>query len=103
VGKYPIVYAVIMTRYMIIGLALFALASQAHAAGQTAILHIENMMCGADPHIVKDSLTKLKGVDSVIIALDAKKVIVSFDNAQVSVADLMVASGVAGYPATVSN
>jgi copper chaperone CopZ len=39
----------------------------------------------------------------VTIALDAKTVIVSFDNAQVSVADLMTASGAAGYPATVGN
>ena len=92
-----------MKRSMIIGLALFAMALQAQAAGQTAILHVENMMCGADPHIVQESLTKLKGVEHVEIALDAKNVIVSFDNAQVSVADLMTASGAAGYPATVSN
>jgi copper chaperone CopZ len=78
-------------------------ASIAHAGQQTTVLHVENMMCGADPHIVQESLTKLKGVDSVTIALEAKNVIVSFDNSLVSVADMMTASGAAGYPATVSN
>jgi periplasmic mercuric ion binding protein len=79
------------------------LATTVHAAEQTTILHIEAMMCGADPHIVQDSLTKLKGVDHVEISLEAKTAIVSFDNALVTVADLQTATGAAGYPATLRN
>jgi copper chaperone CopZ len=92
-----------MIKSLFTTVAFVLMAGMAHAAEQTTVLHIEAMMCGADPHIVKDSLSKLKGVDRVTIVLDAKNVIVSFDNAEVSVADLMTASGAAGYPATISN
>jgi copper chaperone CopZ len=90
-------------RLILTSAIIFGFASTALAGQQTTVLHVENMMCGADPHIVHESLTRLKGVEHVEIALDAKTVIVSFDNAQVSVADLMTASGAAGYPATVGN
>jgi periplasmic mercuric ion binding protein len=79
----------------------FASSAMAIAGQQTTILHIEAMMCGADPHIVQDSLSKLNGVDHVEISLDAKIAIVSFDNAKVTVADLTTATGAAGYPATI--
>jgi mercuric transport protein len=84
---------------------LFAVSwiATAHAAEQTTVLHIEAMMCGADPHIVQNSLTKLKGVDQVEISLEAKTAIVSYDNALVTIADMQTATGAAGYPATLSN
>ncbi len=85
--------------------SLFAIgvASIANAAEQTTVLHIEAMMCGADPHIVQQSLAQLKGVDHVVISLEAKTAIVSFDNALVTIADLQTATGAAGYPATPKN
>jgi copper chaperone CopZ len=79
---------------------LSSIATGADAAGQTAILHLNTMMCGADPHIVRETLSKLKGVDGVEISLEKQTAIVSFDTDLVSVADIVKA---AGYPAVVSN
>ena len=93
-----------MFKRVLIATGFMCLAMTSASAGQqTTVLHINNMMCGADPHIVQDSLSKLKGVDHVEISLEAKTVVVSFDNAQVSIADLQTATGAAGYPATLNN
>ena len=73
------------------------------AVEQTAVITVDGMMCGADPHIVRKVLSDLRGVDDVQISLEHKSVVVSFDNEVVTVAQLLQATGAAGYPAHVGN
>ena len=76
-------------------------ATSAIAAPQTSVLSVDGMMCGADPHIVRKALSDLSGVEDVQISLEQGKAIVSFDNAKVTIEQLLAASGAAGYPARV--
>lgn len=71
----------------------------AAAAPQSAVLHIGNMICGADPHIIKDALAKVPGVDTVEISLEQHTVTVTYDNSLASFSQLQTATGAAGYPA----
>ncbi len=74
----------------------------AHAAGETTILHFSNMVCGADPHIIRQSLSAIKGVEKVEVSLEAASATVSFDNAIVTAQQLANTVGAAGYPATLT-
>jgi copper chaperone len=87
-------------RLMSAAIVCVTLHGQALAAGQTTLLHIQNLMCGADPHIIQGSLAALKGVAEIKISLENKTVTVSYDESQVSLEALLRAVGIAGYPAT---
>lgn len=76
---------------------------QASAAERTVTIKVEGMMCGADPHVVRDSLTAFKGVKSVAISIENKTVAVFFDDAIVGANDFVRATSVAGYPSTQVN
>ena len=72
------------------------------AEEQTAVITVDGMTCGADPHIIRKVLSELKGVDDVKITLEHNVVVVSFDNQKITVAELLRATGSAGYPARLS-
>lgn len=63
------------------------------------MLHFSNMMCGADPHVIRSALQKVPGVITVDVSLEQHTAIVTFDNAVANYAALQAATGVAGYPA----
>ena len=84
-------------------LAGIIVCGQASAAERTVIIKVEGMMCGADPHVVRDSLTTLKGVKSVAISIENKTVAVIFDDRIVAVSDFVKATSVAGYPSAQLN
>ena len=88
-----------MSLLALVSLAVFVPACLANQ--QTAVITVDGMMCGADPHIVRKILSDLKGVETVEISLEHKSVVVSFDNDIVTVAALLQATGAAGYPARV--
>jgi mercuric ion binding protein len=91
-----------MSRFTIARLAFILLAptpGSAVAAPQSAVLHFSNMMCGADPHIIRNALQEIRGVTTVEISLEQRTAVVTFDNAVASYAALKAATGVAGYPA----
>ena len=69
------------------------------AAPQSAVLHFSNMMCGADPHIIRNVLQGVPGVTTVDISLEQHTAVVTFDNDIASYAALQAATGAAGYPA----
>jgi copper chaperone CopZ len=69
------------------------------AAPQSTVLHFSNMMCGADPHIIRNALQEVPGVTTVDISLEQHTALVTFDNAIASYATLQAATGAAGYPA----
>ena len=70
---------------------------QAMAAEKTVTLQIESMICGPDPHISKSSLAAVRGVSDVRVVLDKKTAIVTYDDKNTVVNDLMVALGQSGY------
>ncbi len=91
-----------MNRFAVTSLCVALLnitARDALAAPQSAVLHFSNMMCGADPHIIRNALQGVPGVKMVEISLEQHTAIVTFDNAVASFAALQTAAGVAGYPA----
>ena len=85
----------------VLAIVFMSCGSAAFAAPQTMVMSISGMHCGADPHIVRKALADLPGVADVQILLDDGKAIVSFDNAKVTVEQMLTASGAAGYPAHV--
>lgn len=86
-------------RLPLITATVLALAAPAvMAAPQSAVISIDGMMCGADPHIVRKALADLAGVQDVQILLEQHTAIVSFDNAAVTVEKMLIATGAAGYP-----
>jgi mercuric ion binding protein len=85
---------------LVLFICLLAVGSPVAAAAQlSTVLHVDSMMCGADPHLVRDSLLALKGVADVKVSLEAKTAVVSYDNAVVTLDTLLRTVGAAGYPA----
>ena len=90
-------------RAFLLVLAGIIVCAQASAAERTVTIRVEGMMCGADPHVVRDSLATLKGVKSVGISIENKTVAVIFDDGIVAVSDIVKATSVVGYPSTQLN
>jgi copper chaperone CopZ len=71
--------------------------SAAHASDQKIVIEVGTMVCGADPHNIKNSLASIAGVKQVDISLPDKTATITFDD-QVSNANAMlVAIAGAGY------
>jgi len=79
--------------------ALFlASAAYAGAAERAVTLKVDGMTCPSCPYMVKKSLTKVKGVNTVKVSLEQGKAWVVFDDAKTTVADLTTATGDIGFP-----
>jgi copper chaperone CopZ len=61
---------------------------------------IEGMTCTGCEHHVKSEINKLKGITEVIVSYEKGNAIVSFDNKQVTVNDIIKAINSTGYKAT---
>lgn len=68
------------------------------APPQTATLAVEKMTCGTCPVVVKKALTRVPGVTSTTIDLDAKTATVTFDPEKTTTARLTQATTEAGFP-----
>ena len=90
-------------RAFLLVLAGIIVFGQASAAERTVTIRTEGMMCGADPHVVRDSLATLMGVKSVAISIENKTVAVIFDDGIVAVSDFVKATSVVGYLSTQLN
>ena len=55
-------------------------AGTAIAAEKTVTLAVEGMYCSACPYIVKQSLTKVKGVENVAVSYKKKTAMVTYDD-----------------------
>ena len=73
-------------------------AGSALAAERTVTLAVDNMYCSACPYTVKQSLTKVVGVNEATVFYEKKTAIVSYDDQKTTVAALTVATTQAGYP-----
>ena len=79
------------------GTVLLAVGT-AIAAERTVTLAVDNMYCSACPYTVKQSLTKVAGVNEATVSYEKKTAIVSYDDQKTTVAALTVATTQAGYP-----
>ncbi len=80
-------------------ISLLIVAGSALAAPpQTATLAVEKMTCGTCPVVVKKALTRVPGVTSTTIDLDAKTATVTFDPDKATIARLTQATTEAGFP-----
>ena len=75
------------------------IVGDAVASEKTVALSVETMVCGPDPHNVKDALLKITGVETVQISLTDKTATVTFDDEKATVNTLLAAMAGAGYAA----
>jgi len=59
------------------------------------------MYCEACPYIVKQSLAKVYGVESVVVSFEAKTATVTYDDQKTTPVALTSATTQAGYPSKV--
>ena len=81
--------------------ALLLVASPAWAAPKTVTLDVPGMTCSACPITIKKALTKVNGVGKVDVQFEKREAVVTFDDAETTVAALTKATRDAGYPSTV--
>jgi len=82
---------------MAAGLSLIA-GSPALAGERTATLAIQNMDCAACPYIVRESLKAVPGVSKVVVSVQDKTVVVTYDDAKADLDALTAATTNVGYP-----
>lgn len=86
---------------LLAALALALVAVPVWAGTQTVTLSVPGMTCAACPITVKKALSKVPGVTHTNVIFDKREAVVTFDDAQTSVAALTRAIGDAGYPSSV--
>jgi len=72
----------------------------AWAATQTVTLSVAGMTCAACPVTVKKALSKIEGVEKIVIHYDQKEAVVTYDDAKTNVEALTKATENAGFPST---
>ena len=86
---------------------VFALAATfsvpAWAATQTVTLSVPGMTCSACPVTVKKALSKVEGVEKIVVSFEKKQAVVTYDDAKTNVEALAKATENAGYPSTVKH
>jgi periplasmic mercuric ion binding protein len=88
-----------MTRLLATALILLALGLGDLAAAERMLrLAVDNMTCATCPIIVRKSLEAVPGVAAVQVSLDEKTALVTFDDAETTVAALIEATTEAGFP-----
>jgi periplasmic mercuric ion binding protein len=86
---------------LLAALALALVVVPVWAGTQTVTLSVPGMTCAACPITVKKALSKVPGVTHTNVIFDKREAVVTFDDAQTSVAALTRAIGDAGYPSSV--
>ena len=74
----------------------------ASAAERTVTLTVDNMYCDACPYIVKQSLTRVPGVEKVVVSFEQKTATVTYDDQKTAPDALTSATRQAGYPSRVA-
>ena len=76
---------------------------RASGADHTVTLDVSTMVCGPDPHNVKNTLASLTGVSNVQISLEQKTATVTFDDQKSTVDQMLTAMAGAGYASLVKS
>jgi mercuric ion binding protein len=85
-----------------LGFAAAVLAGGGAFAGQqTVTLAVDNMYCEACPYIVKQSLAKVSGVETINVSYEQKTATVTYDDQKTTPDALTSATTQAGYPSKV--
>ena len=79
------------------------MTNAANAADRIVTLDVSTMVCGPDPHNIRNTLAGLDGVSSVQISLEQKTATVTFDDQKSSVDQMLSAMAGAGYASLVKN
>ena len=87
----------------IVFLTPIVLAAPAIAGEHSVVLDVSTMMCGADPHNIKNALSSLAGVSKVEIFLQQKTAVVTFDDQKSTVDQMLSAMAGAGYASLVKS
>ena len=85
----------------VVGLCM--VTGSAWAAPKTVTLSVPSMYCSICPITVKKALTKVPGVSRVEVSLAKRQAVVTFDDAEASVAALTQATKEAGYPSSLAS
>ncbi len=73
----------------------------AYADIVTTTLQVENMTCASCPVIVKKALNSVAGVGKVTVDLDTAEAVVTFDDSETDIDEIIAATGNAGFPSKV--
>ena len=90
-----------MKHLLVVATVLLFSSALAWAAPKSTTLNVSKMTCATCPITVKQALTKVKGVTRAVVDFDKKQAVVTFDDAQTTLAALVKATTDAGYPSTV--
>lgn len=89
-----------MTKLIALTALAFTLLTPVWAATQTVTLTVPGMTCAACPITVKKALSKVDGVQKVVVSYEKRDIVVTFDDAVTSTSTLTQATENAGYPST---
>lgn len=78
-----------------------SLATNLWAAEKQIVIDVATMVCGPDPHNIKNTLAALTGVSDVKISLVDKTATVKFDDQKSSIDQMLSAMAGAGYASLV--
>lgn len=81
--------------------SLAALSAPTLGAQKTVTLDVPGMSCAACPITVKKALTRVDGVSHAEVDYGKRQASVTFDDARVSVDQLLHATSEAGYPSSI--
>ena len=76
-------------------------ATNLWAAEKQIVIDVATMVCGPDPHNIKNTLAALTGVSDVKISLADKTATVKFDDQKSSIDQMLSAMAGAGYASLV--
>tara|TARA_B100000614_G_scaffold116357_1_gene104461 strand:+ start:410 stop:670 length:261 start_codon:yes stop_codon:yes gene_type:complete len=79
-------------------LASILAGTAAVAAQRTVTLAVDGMTCASCPYIVKQSLSRVPGVERVEVSYADKRAVVTFDDSKTDVAALTKATASVGFP-----
>jgi periplasmic mercuric ion binding protein len=82
---------------------LLILQPVAFAAEHNVTLDVSTMVCGPDPHNIKNTLAALAGVKDVKISLETKTATVTFDDEKSTIDQMLSAMASAGYASLVKS
>ncbi len=89
-------------KFKIAGFAfLMVAATPVWAATQTVKLSVPDMSCPACPITVKKALSRVSGVEKIIVSLEKHEAVVTYDDNKADISKLTEATELAGYPSTV--
>lgn len=90
-----------MRLFLTMFILLISSASDVWATEKEIVLDVATMMCGPDPHNIRNTLSSLTGVSDVKISLADKTATVKFDDQKSTIDQMRAAMAGAGFASLV--